>query len=820
MENKNSHRITINNNFDARFIFLRLEGSEELSALFHFTVECLSERPDHDLAAFPGQEMALEIQLESGGRRYLQGLVATAEYAGRHGCRERYHRYRFSIRPALWRLALNQDCRIWQGRTLPEIVTSLLNEHHIRYENTLTHDYRPCDYCVQYQESAFDFISRLMEHEGIYYYFRHAADGHVMVLCDAPENHRPVDGYENIRFQQPGFGLADLREGIQVWSATHAVTADLCILDDYDFRRPRARLLEAGPRPASPPARMAEIFHWPGGHHDNHHGRFLARIRQERLAANQQKITGLTTARGMSPGHTFSLADGPIPTAECGYLVLGMRYRLSDPRFCDEDADTRQTDNARAEFSADFEAMPCERPWRPARKTPWPKTQGPQTAEVTGPPGKTIWTDKYGRVKLKFRWDRHGSGDDTGACWVRVSSGWAGWKYGSIQVPRVGEEVIVDFINGDPDRPIITGRVYNEDAQPPWALPEHAARMGFMSRSGEGGPENASYLFLEDAAGREMFAMHAERDMRLSVENDYRGAIEGNLTQTIAGQSDYAHLGPCTILKAAPDRQTFRQGKTSVVTAGGRADIIHGGDYRQVAGDIERAASGTLNCHAGKTLSQRAGRDLMFDAGKRIIYGDHLAADDPQAQSGNTALRRYRTDNALGSGRGPRPTSLRPIRILYIRTRSVQVAGDAILRVARNMKQHIGGDARRTIKGESREHIGGDLTIRSDADVALQSGGETRLTADKLVCKIEGVAETRAATRLTVAGTSETVDGMAIAVAQTALHTRNLMMSNHVVDMTNAGMRMETVGVNIAQGQLDIRTTLLSLHTSALTIFI
>ena len=250
-------------------------------------------------------------------------------------------------------------------------------------------------------------------------------------------------------------------------------------------------------------------------------------------------------------------------------------------------------DNDAGEQRTEFQVVPAGINWRPARTTPWPKTHGPQTAEVVGPEGESIWTDKYGRVKLKFRWDRHGNGNETSSCWVRVSSAWAGWKYGGIQIPRVGEEVVVDFINGDPDRPIITGRVYNEDSMPPWDLPGDATKMGFMSRSKGGGTDNASFLFLEDAPGNESFDMHAERNMNMTVENDKNVNIDGSRTTTIGRLQDDTVTGDATFLYKAKRTTTVNGLETANLNAhqtvnikGGRdLTIIDGGDKIDITGN-------------------------------------------------------------------------------------------------------------------------------------------------------------------------------------------------------------------------------------------
>ncbi|WP_395479944.1 type VI secretion system tip protein TssI/VgrG [Candidatus Curculioniphilus buchneri] len=821
MNNRDIHRITINGKIESDLIFLQLVGEENLSTLYQFTIECLSTRDDKDLETLAGLDISLEIPLKTGTHRYLHGYITQAEYSGNNPWKTQYYQYRFLVKPALWYLTLNKDCRTWQGLTAPDIVIALLNKHHIQYENNLTHSYHPYEYCVQYQESTFSFISRLIEHEGIYYFFKHMAHGHIMVLSDAPETHQAISGYEKIHFQKSRFGLIDSDEGVQNWSVSHTVTSNLCILDDYDFRRPRACLLEACTHPTEPIARNAEIFDWPSGYNNNVHGQFLARIRQETLASNQHKINGLSTSRGMSPGHIFSLINGPSISKKQNFLVIGMRYFINNLLYLDpNNINGLLENNTRAGFSAKFKATFANRAWRPIRITPKPKILGPQTAEVTGPKGKNIWTDKYGRVKLKFRWDRHGSsGNDTGSCWVRVSTNWAGWKYGSIQVPRIGEEVIVDFINGDPDRPIVIGRVYNENALPPWELPAHATRMGIMSCS-QSNLENSNYLFLEDSKGYETLSIHAAKDMVVAVENNFQSIINGNFMKKIVGRSDYTYLGPCSTQKFYLDHQTLKKGKISIVN-GGRVDIINGGIHQNVTGSIEYITDENLELCAVKSLIQNAKHNLIFNAGKRIIYGDGICyTKELQSQHINSALQQYQLEKNSDCYNLLTFNQFRPTRVLYTHGKHTKINGNDILYVKHNQKQHIDGNFNQKIKGKSDEYCSGHRTIQSNSDTDLKTGGKMQLCAHSLRCNVQGTAEVHASTNVIIAGTTENIDGVNIAISQTAIHTRNMMMSSYMIDMANIGLRLETVGVNIKSGQLDIHTSLLSLHTSALTIFI
>lgn len=486
---------------DDRLLFKALQGTEQLSTLYEFTVELLST--DHQLALSPllGETLTVEITSAGAPSRYLTGVMTQISYLGREEHGERYACYRASIRPALWHLTQNRDCRIWQEKTVAEILCDVLRRHGIPFRNQLSWHYRCWQYCVQYQESDFAFISRLMEHEGIYYWFEHQPDRQVMVLADAPQAHGALPGREPHLLQ---------RSDTTRWQLSHNITPALCSLDDYDFRQPRAHLLAARQNPDSCATVHSEMFDWPGHFTDRQQGEFYARVRQQECAARQQQLTGSTDTCAIACGYLFTLEDSTRPADERHWLAVSTTWSLSANPYA-------SGSGMGGELVVAFTATPAATHWRPARTTPWPKTHGPQTAEVVGPPGETVWTDQYGRVRLQFRWDRYGTSNDMSSCWVRVASSWAGWRYGTIQVPRMGEEVLVDFINGDPDRPVIIGRVYNQQNMPPWPLPEAACRSGLMSHSCADASDHASYWFVDDAAGEESFSLHAGRDMRITA---------------------------------------------------------------------------------------------------------------------------------------------------------------------------------------------------------------------------------------------------------------------------------------------------------------
>ncbi|WP_437610413.1 type VI secretion system Vgr family protein [Erwinia sp. V71] len=499
---------------DDRLLFKTLQGTEQLSALYEFTLELLS--PDHQLALSPllGKTLTVEVIPASAPSRYFSGVIAQISYLGREEHGERYARYAACIRPALWYLTQNRDCRIWQDKTVPEILSDVLRRHGIAFRNQLSWRYRPWQYCVQYQESDFAFISRLMEHEGIYYWFTHQVDGQTMMLADAPLAHGALAGHEPPLLQ---------RSATTRWQLSHHITPALCSLDDYDFRQPRAHLLAVRQNPASCATVNSEIFDWPGHFSDRQQGEFYARVRQQECAARHQQLSGSSDSCAIACGCLFTLDDDFRQPVDACWLAVSTEWSLSANPYA-------SGSGTGGELAVRFSAIPAASNWRPPRLTPWPKTHGPQSAEVVGPPGETLWTDQYGRVRLQFRWDRYGASDDLSSCWVRVASSWAGWRYGTIQVPRVGEEVLVDFINGDPDRPVIIGRLYNQQNMPPWPLPEAACRSGLMSHSCADASDHASYWFVDDAPGEESFSLHAGRDMRITAENTLHISSPGKIT--------------------------------------------------------------------------------------------------------------------------------------------------------------------------------------------------------------------------------------------------------------------------------------------------
>lgn len=569
-------------------LFWKLSGREAMSESFALTLTLLGTDARLDRSRLLGQPVTVTIPTQSLlTPRYINGKVTRVAVSAVELTGTRYAVYQLTVEPDLWPMKRDRNLRIFQGQTVPQIVKTLLGEHQVNLEDKLTGSYRVWDYCVQYQESSLDFISRLMELEGIAYHFSHEADKHTLVLTDAATQHQPFSGYEVIPYHQTPSGGSTDEEGISQWALEDSVTPGIYSLDDYDFRKPNAWLFQAQQNPASPKPGSIDVYDWPGRFVETGHAEFYARIRQERWQVEHQQIQATATAAGIAPGHIFTLTNAPFFSDNGEYLVTAAGYHFEENRYASGEGETIHR--------TDFTVIPAAVSYRPAQSTAWPRTYGPQTAKVVGPQGESIWTDKYGRVKVKFHWDRLAKGDDTSSCWVRVSSAWAGQGYGGVQIPRVGDEVVVDFINGDPDRPIITGRVYNEASMPPWALPAAATQMGFMSRTKDGSVDNANALRFEDKAGAEQVWIQAERNMDTSVKNDETHSVGGARSHYV--KKNELHRVEANQIQAV-------KGGTEILTGRGKLDatveqyvIASGTKLRLVSGEsaIELNANGKIN---------------------------------------------------------------------------------------------------------------------------------------------------------------------------------------------------------------------------------
>ncbi len=419
------------------------------------------------------------------------------------------------LRPKLWSLTRRADCRIFQNLSASEIVKQVLDDDGLAsndYKLTLTSTCPTRVYCVQYRETDFNFVSRLMEEEGIYYFFQHSASGHVLVMCDAPSAHETVNGYENIRYDAPD--QQPKPDHISEWEPLGQVAPGKCTLRDYDFTNSALQLTGTSQTLSFT---AFEIYDYPGLFTTADVGSTHASLRMEAMEVPIQQWTGGGPVLGITTGCKFTLTNHPRIDENAAYLVIASDFELKSDAF--QAASGKPVGPG---FECDFTAIAAAKQYRPPRLAPKPFVQGPQTALVVGPQGSDdLYTDSYGRIKVQFHWDRLGKKDENSSCWIRVASIWAGNAWGAMQLPRIGQEVIVDFLEGDPDQPIITGRVYNDLNKVPYTLPDNKTQSTIKSRSSTQGTDaNFNELRFEDKKGSEEIYFHAERDFNREVENN------------------------------------------------------------------------------------------------------------------------------------------------------------------------------------------------------------------------------------------------------------------------------------------------------------
>ncbi|MBR8064051.1 type VI secretion system tip protein VgrG [Burkholderia ambifaria] len=642
--------------------FHTLDGSDELGRLFEFRIEALADSHSLSLKDMLGKPVTVRIEQQDRSTRYLNGIVARATLAGRRA--ERHYGYELIVRPWLWLATRRSDCRIFQNRTVPDIVQEVLAPYRFPIESKLTESYVPREYCVQYNETDTAFVSRLMEFEGIYFHFRHSADNHTLVLCDAMSSHVALPGYETIPYiAKDRTAIAD-EEHIDVWLPAQEVSIGKHQTTDYDYTKPRADLSMQKVAPRGHDHDSFASFEWPGGYRDDTPGAHYSRVRLEEQQAEHERASAETDVRGAAPGYLFTLEHCPRADQNREHLIVRCQYRFQENAYASDqgaEAVVHQTMMI---------VQPSGLPYRSPRLTPRPHTNGPQTATVVGPPGEEIWTDQYGRVKLQFRWDRYGQSNQDSSCWVRVSSPWAGGGFGGVQIPRVGDEVVVDFLNGDPDEPIVTGRVFNGEKMPPWGLPGSATQSGLLSRSSPGGTtEHANAFRFEDKKGAEQLWMHAERNFDAETEADHTLSVGNNHTHTVGndetmqvknnrqrsvGQNETVNIGKNRVAQIGVDEthgvggnrsvsvegdssHTVAKGNHSLAVVTGTHDVFVKGDSTHVVGTgsyVTKVNTGNHSVDVAKVASLVAGNYVDMGAGKS---GVSINKDNVGVSIGGTA---------------------------------------------------------------------------------------------------------------------------------------------------------------------------------------
>lgn len=569
-------------------LFLHMSGTEALGQLSEWRVDLLSTRNDLLAGDLLGHDMSMAIALPADGERQFNGIVTMFRIvAPGDQTRNRMARYEAVVRPRLWLLTRASHCRFFHETSVINVITSVLQDYHIDISNKCSASYPTLEHCAQYRETDFAFISRLMEHEGIYYYFEHQGGKHTLVLTDSSDVHAPIPHYASIAYDV-SHEPANEKECIYAWNSGAELQTGVYEVNDYDFEKPSSSnqqgLLSRATRPKvyDPPVyTMQEHL---SGHIQPADGDRYAKVGVEIYQARNDSISGRSSVRGIWPGGQFRLSGHACEAQNHDYLVISAAYEINSDLY----TSTAGQNASLPFFDCAFSALRKENHFRSERTTPQPVVAGPQTAVVVGPDGQEILTDKYGRIKVQFHWEQFAPPSSADArmkrCWVRVSQSWAGKRWGTFFLPRIGQEVVVDFVEGNPDRPLVTGCVYNANTLPPYDLPGNQALSTLKSNSTMGGGGFNEMRF-NDSKGDEQLFFHAEKDHESWVKNDMLANV-GN------------------------DRHLKVTGNEFIAVSGARNDAV--------TGDLNAKVDGNASLNVAQKLQEKVGTDYAMDAGMNV----------------------------------------------------------------------------------------------------------------------------------------------------------------------------------------------------------
>ena len=577
-----------------KFFVRSMSGTEGLSRLFQFDLDLLSSDEKVDLDKIVGKNVTLKVLLKGGKRAFLNGIVSRLRQS--ESTTAGMQAYRAQVVPWTWLLTREIDSRIFQGMTVPDIIQKVIKDSGIAADTTfkLKGTYAAREYCVQYRESDFNFISRLMEEEGIFYFFDHGDGKHSMVLGDRPDVHPlcPQESeFELVHSSSSGNGSPANK--IQSFEIERAVASGVYCSGDYNFQTP-TKELQVKTKGKDP----AEIYEFPGCFDNRSVGEQLARIRLEEQEWQRRTAIGTADCRSLRSGHRFKLKkshhDGE-------FLLLEVRHQATQ-----EVPLGAVIENGHGEgYHVDFTGLEAGTPFRPPRQTPAPRIHGTQTAVVVGKAGEEIWTDKYGRVKVQFFWDRIGKRDENSSCWIRCAYGVSGKGWGQLFIPRIGQEVLVAFLEGDPNRPIIIAGVYNDEQMPPYSLPADQTKSTIKSRSSKGGgPANFNEIRFEDKLGSEELYVHAEKnytqvtehDRAETVGNDRSLQVARNKSESVGSNQTISVGGTKTETVALASAETI--GLAKALTIGGAFQVSVGAAMNETVAGFKSEEVGAYRLEA------------------------------------------------------------------------------------------------------------------------------------------------------------------------------------------------------------------------------
>ena len=608
-------------------------GSEEMSRLFRYQLEMISDDAGIKPQDIVGTPVGWSVERGDGSRRHFHGYVSGLSRGDVD--REDRRNYSVEVVPWLWFLTQTSDCKIFQEKDVPTITDEVLADFGgSDYDTDFQLSHKQWEYCVQYRETDFNFLSRLWEQEGIFYYFKHEQGAHKLVLTDHKNGYYPLP--ESEVDLPPDEGGRAIDDHLTDWQRRFQFVSGKYVQRDFNFETPTNDLeTKTDTIIDLPYVKDFEVYDYPGEYADKDAGKGETKVRMEEEETTQEVVDGASLCRTFQVGGTFKIGQHRDGSEEGSEVVITSIHHVGNEPLVFETG----TD-AGVDYRNSFSCIPAERVFRPSRCTAKPVISGVQTAIVTGPPSEEIYPDEYGRVKCQFHWDRYGSYDDKSSCWIRVSQVHAGLGFGGIDIPRIGEEVVVSFIEGDPDRPLITGRVYHKDNMPPYGLPDSKNISGMKSNSTKGGGGYNEYV-MDDTKGNELIREHGQFDKDSTIENDLREHVLNNRSRDVAVDETISIGNDQSI--TIGNNQTLQVGVGRTITVGATQDASIGADLNENVASNRTTAIGaddTLNVssnqkHAvgsnretnvgsndtlkvGSTLSVSAGQTIELSAGTKI----------------------------------------------------------------------------------------------------------------------------------------------------------------------------------------------------------
>ena len=654
--------------------FRSMVAQEEISRLFEFQVIAISE--DAAIAAddLLGVNAAVSIEVGANAKRWFHGVVASFGVEGVDG---RYLTYRITLRPWLWLLTRSANVRIFQEMTVPDIIKQVFGEYTSTFVDELNGTYGTRTYCVQYRETDFNFVCRLMEEEGIFFFFRHSEDKHDLVLADASSSHQPSVGFETIPFDDDTEHIVG-EPAISQWHMRHEIQTGKLTLKDYNFTTPATDLKSTTAASTRSHAENEhEVYDYPGLYAVKADGDARATIRLGEAESRFGRFTGQGNTPGLAAGAKFTFEQHPRADQNADYIVLSTYIEMQQAGY---EAGGSGGGGGDTLFLCRFSAQQYAEPLRPARITRKPAVAGPQTALVVGDgdPGD-IFTDEHARVKVQFHWDRIGEKNGDSSCWVRVASPWAGNGWGMVSLPRLGQEVVVDFLEGDPDQPLITGRVYNAEQKPPYALPDFATVSTIKSRSKNGAAAEFNEMRFEDKAGEEYVLLHAQKDRLEFVEGTLKSQIgigdgEGDEHRTVKKDRKEKIEGEWHLTVVKNVKQKI-DGKLSVTVK--EAMMFKGDDTWNLktgadisaesgaaismksTGDLHLKIGANIGAEAAQNVHIKGGMNVVIEGGTQVSIkaGGSSIVLGPDGVSITGAMVKINSGGSPGSGSGASPVA-------------------------------------------------------------------------------------------------------------------------------------------------------------------